>query len=121
VTSKPIRVLVMDANPDKVGALPPGIGEVQGIEVVGVAHNKNAALAQVEELQPEVLVVDLMLPGLRGIDLVRQAAGSQPQVRILAVTPDDPPHDRIMLAVEAGALGFISRYAPSSEYTAAIE
>ena len=86
-----------------------------------MAHNRNAALAQVDELQPDVLVVDLMLPGMRSIDLVRKVVGTQPQVRILAMTPDDPPHDRIMLAAEAGALGFISRHAPSSEYTAAIE
>ena len=46
---------------------------------------------------------------------------TQPEIRILAMTPDDPPHDRIMLAVEAGALGFISRHAPASEYTAAFE
>ena len=121
MSEKPIRVLVVDAIPTEAGAMPRRAGEIAGIEVVGVAHNRNAALAQVEELQPDVLVVDLMLPGMRSIDLVRKVADTQPQVRILAVTPDDPPHDRIMLAAEAGALGFISRHASSSEYTAAIE
>ena len=121
MSEQPIRVLVVDASPKQAGAMPERAGEVQGVEVVGVAHNRNTALAQIEELQPDVLVVDLMLPGMRSIDLVRQVAGDQPQVRILAVTPDDPPHDRIMLATEAGALGFISRHAPSSEYSAAIE
>jgi DNA-binding NarL/FixJ family response regulator len=121
MSEKPIRVLVVDAIPTEAGAMPRRAGEIAGIEVVGVAHNRNAALAQVEELQPEVLVVDLMLPGLRSIDLVRKVVDTQPQVRILAVTPDDPPHDRIMLAAEAGALGFIPRHASSSEYTAAIE
>ncbi len=121
MSEKPIRVLVVDASPKKAGAMPERAGEVQGVEVVGVAHNRNTALAQIEDLQPDVLVVDLMLPGMRSIDLVRQVADDQPQVRILAVTPDDPPHDRIMLAAEAGALGFISRHAPSSEYSAAIE
>ena len=129
MSEKPIRVLVVDASPKQAGAMPERAGEVQGVEVVGVAHNRNTALAQVEELQPDVLVIDLMLPGMRSIDLVRQVADDpvpdhrtgQRQVRILAVTPDDPPHDRIMLAAEAGALGFISRHAPSSEYSAAIE
>jgi DNA-binding NarL/FixJ family response regulator len=121
MTSKPIRVLVVDGDPSQAGALPPRMGEVQGIEAVGVAHNRRVAGSLVESLQPDVLVVDLMLPGYRSIDLVRQVAASQPQVRILAATPDDPPHDRIMLAAEAGALGFISRQAPPSEYAAAIE
>jgi DNA-binding NarL/FixJ family response regulator len=121
MSEKPIRVLVMDAAPKEGGAMPRRASEVHGIEVVGVSHNRQAALAQVEELQPDVLLVDVMLPGLRSIDLVRQVARSQPQVHILAVTPDDPPHDRIMLATEGGALGFISRHAPSSDYQAAIE
>ena len=119
MSEKPIRVLVVDANPQEADAMSKRVGEAAGVEVVSVAHNRNAALALVEELQPDVLVVDLMLPGLRSIDLVRQVAGSQPEVRILAATPDDPPHDRIMLAAEAGALGFISRHAPSSDYAAA--
>ena len=121
MTTKPIRVVLVDATPSKQGALPPRAGEVQGIEIVGMALNRHAALAQVEDLQPDVLLVDLMLPGYRSIDIVRQVVRSQPQVHILAVTPDDPPHDRIMMAVEAGALGFISRYAPSSDFAAAIE
>jgi DNA-binding NarL/FixJ family response regulator len=121
MSEKPIRVLVVDANPNEAGAMPRRASEIAGIEVVGVAHNRNAALAQVEAVQPDVLLVDLMLPGMRSIDLVRKVADTQPQVRILAVTPDDPPHDRIMLAAEAGALGFVLRHASSSEYTAAIE
>jgi DNA-binding NarL/FixJ family response regulator len=120
MSEKLIRVLVVDADPNEAGAMPRRAHEVQGIEVVGVVNNRNAAIAQAEELQPDVLAIDLMLPGMRSIDLIRQVAGSQPQVRILALTPDDPPHDRIMLAAEAGALGFICRHAPSSEYTAAI-
>ena len=77
MTLKPIRVLVVDANPDEVGALPPGMDEVEGIEVVGVAHNRNVALAQVEELQPAVLVVDLMLPGLDGLDICHALRAAQ--------------------------------------------
>jgi CheY-like chemotaxis protein len=94
---------------------------VTGIELVGVAYDKRTAVAQTDSLQPDVLLVDLMLPGYRSIDLIRHLVRTHPQVRILAMTPDDPPHDRIMLAAEAGALGFISRHAPASEYTAAFE
>ena len=121
MSKEPIRVLVVDADPKVAGARPGWAGEISGIEVVGVAHDRSAALAQVEELQPDVLVVDLMLPGLRSIDLVRQVVSTQPQVRILAESPDDPPHDRIMLAASAGALGFIQRHAPAADYGAAIE
>ena len=101
--------------------MPRRASEVHGIEVVGVAHDGRTTLAETESLQPDVLLVDLMLPGYRSIDLIRHVVRTQPQVRILAMSPDDPPHDRIMLAAEAGALGFVARDAPSSEYQAAIE
>ena len=84
MSKKPIRVLVVDADPKEEGAMPRRAHEVQGIEVVGVVNNKNAAIAQVEELRPDVLAVDLMLPGMRSIDLLRQVAGSQPQVTATA-------------------------------------
>ena len=121
MNSNLIRVLIVDADPQETGALPKRMNEVEGIEVVGVANNRNTAVAQVEELQPAVLVVDLMLPGFRSIDLIRSVAGDQPQVRILALVPADPPHDRIMLAAEAGALGYVCRDALPSEFSAAIE
>lgn len=127
MSEKPIRVLIVDANPQEAGAMPRRTSEVQrqshrrGIEVVGVAHSRSEALALIEDLQPDVLVVDLMLPGMRSIELVRRVAGDHPRVCILAVAPDDSPHDRIMLAAKAGALGFISRHAPFSDYAAAIE
>ncbi len=121
MSEQPIRVVVVDADLKDMGARPGWAGEIPGIEVVGVAYDRSTALAQVQELRPDVLMVDLMLPGMRSIDLVRQVTSSQLQVRILAVAPDDPPHDRIMLAAAAGALGFITRHAPFADYKAAIE
>ena len=97
------------------------VREVTGIEVVGSALNRNAAIAKVKELQPDVVVVDLMLPGMRSIDLIRRMISDQPQARILALVPADPPHDRIMLAAEAGALGYVCRGAQLSEYTDGIQ
>jgi DNA-binding NarL/FixJ family response regulator len=121
MSTGPIRVLVVDANPGEGQVLPVHLGEIEGVEVVGVAHNRNAAKAEAEALQPDVLLVDLMLPGYRSIDIVRHVVDEQPQVHILALAPADPPHDRIMLAAEAGALGYVCRDAAPSEIEAAIE
>ena len=71
----------------KQAQYPRGMRALEGIDVVGVAHNRNTALAQVKELQPDVMLIDLMLPGIRSIDLIRRVAGDQPQVRILALVP----------------------------------
>jgi len=116
-----IRTLVVFANPQQTETMLKRTSENQGIEVVGVAYNRNAAIAQVEKLQPDVLVVDLMLPGYRSIDLVRRVISSHPQTRILSAVPADPPHDRIMLAAEAGALGFICEDVDAAEFTAAVQ
>lgn len=115
-----IRILVVLANPDMVDKMIGRSRKLEGIEVVGVAHNRNAAIAKVDELQPDVMVVDLMLPGYRSIDLIRRVTGELPQVRILAAAPADPPHDRVMLAAEAGALGFICVDASESELMDAV-
>lgn len=105
--SNPIRVLVVDADSSEGGALHARLENLAGIEVVGVANNRNAAKAEAEALLPDVLLVDLMLPGYRSIDIVRHVADEQSQVHVLALVPADPPHDRIMLAAEAGALGCV--------------
>ena len=116
-----IRVLVVDATDQVTSTIANRLSEVEGIEIVGVAYNRNAALAQVKELEPDVLVVDLMLPGMRSIDIIRQVAGDHPRVHMLALVPPDPPHDRIMLAAEAGALGYICRDTDLPDFAAACE
>jgi DNA-binding NarL/FixJ family response regulator len=116
-----IRVLLVDASDQETSLIAKRLGEVESIEIVSVAHNRNTALGQVKDLQPDVLVVDLMLPGIRSIDLIRRVASDQPQVHILALAPADPPHDRIMLAAEAGALGYVCQDADLLEFEAAIE
>jgi DNA-binding NarL/FixJ family response regulator len=121
VSSEPIRLLVVDADPGEGQALPARLHEVEGIEVVGVARNGQAAIHLAETTQPDVLLVDLMLPDYRSIQVVEQIAGTQPQVRILALSPGDPPHDRIILAIQAGALGYVCRDAPLSELAAALQ
>lgn len=120
MSTVPIRVVVVDASPGEGQVLPVRLSEIEGVEVVGVAHNRNAAKAETEALQPDVLLVDLMLPGYRSIEIVRHVADEQPQVHILALAPADPPHDRIMLAIEAGALGYVCRDADLSEFEAAL-
>jgi DNA-binding response OmpR family regulator len=55
------------------------------------------------------LLVDLMLPGYRRIDLISQINATHPEMHILALSPGDIPHDRVILAIRAGALGFITR------------
>ncbi len=116
----PIRLLVIDEDPNREGILRDRLAKLQGVENVGVAHNLRSALERAKDLQPDVMAIDLMLPGYRSISVIERLVETQPEVKILAVSPADPPHDRIILALDAGARGYVCRGDSNSEIEAAI-
>lgn len=123
-----IRLLAVTTVPEGRTAVRNILGELedlfssesQGFELVGLAFNKRAAMQQLNQIQPNVLLVDLMLPGLRSIDIISAASAALPDVKILALTPSDPPHDRVILALQAGALGYVVMDADPKEIFTAI-
>ena len=121
MNSTSIRVLVVDADPSGMGDLHSQLDQVPEIDIVGIAHSQRAALNQVETIQPDFLLVDLMLPGYRSIDLISQVSATHEEIRILALSPGDTPHDRVILAIRAGALGFITRDTSLEEISEAIQ
>jgi len=116
-----VRVLAVDADPSGEGHLRSKLEKIQDIEIVGIAHSQRMALNLVESTQPEFLLVDLMLPGYRSVDLISQVSGSYPDISILALSPGDVPHDRVMMAIRSGALGFITRDTEQGEAAEAIQ
>ncbi len=121
MNQEPIRVMVVDADPESGQRLAARLSGIEGLQVVEVAHNRNMTKARVQELDLDVLLVDLMFPGYRSIDIMRYVADNLPQIRVLALSPADPPHDRVMLAAQAGALGYVCRDADLSEFEQAIK
>ena len=109
MNAKTIRVLVVDADPSGGDELRSLLGEIPEFEIVGIAHSQRMALRQVESVRPDFMLIDLMLPGLRSIDLISQISATYPDIRILALSPGDIPHDRVILSIRAGALGYITR------------
>lgn len=122
MNSKPVCVLVVDANPSgESGAIHAALEQDPAVDIVGVAHSQRMGLNLVESTHPDLLLVDLMLPGLRSIDLITQVGASHPDIRVLALSPGDIPHDRVILAIRAGALGFITRDVSIDEAWEAIQ
>jgi DNA-binding NarL/FixJ family response regulator len=121
LNSNQIRVLVVDADTSGEGHLRSKLEAIPGIEIVGISHSQRMALNQVETTQPEFLLVDLMLPGYRSIELISQVSASYPDIRILALSPGDIPHEKVMMAIRSGALGFITRDASHAEAEEAIQ
>ena len=80
--------------------------EEQGVKVVGEAVNGQTAIRMVSELAPDVVVMDLNMPGLTGVETTRKLAGVAPLTRVvvLTISADD---DDVMDAVMAGACGYL--------------
>ncbi len=94
--------------------------EEQGVQVVGEAANGQQALRLVSELAPEVVIMDLNMPGLTGVDTTRQLASIAPLTRVvvLTISADD---DDVMNAVMAGACGYLLKDSSIQELIAGIE
>jgi DNA-binding NarL/FixJ family response regulator len=80
--------------------------EEQGVEIVGEATNGDEAVQLVEEHAPDVVLMDLEMPGKRGIEATREIAAAAPLTRVVVLTISDQDAD-VMDAVIAGACGYL--------------
>jgi DNA-binding NarL/FixJ family response regulator len=103
---KPIRVLIVDDHEIVREGLQILLGEESDFEVVGTAGDGAAAVALAATKQPDVILMDLVMPGLDGIESTRRILGSNPEARVLVLTTfaDD---QRVREAIQAGAIGYL--------------
>ncbi len=114
-----IRVLVVDDHAivrDGICALLALAGD---IEVVGEAANGSEALEKVRKLQPNVVLMDIAMPIMGGLEATRRIRREFPRSRVLILTQYDDK-EYVYSIIEAGAAGFISKAAASSELTQGI-
>jgi DNA-binding NarL/FixJ family response regulator len=114
-----IRVLVVDDHTivrDGICALLRLAGD---IEVVGEAANGREALEMVRKLMPDVMLIDIAMPNMNGLEATRHIRKEFPRVKVLVLTQyDDKEH--VFWAIESGASGFINKTAASSELVSGI-
>lgn len=93
--------------------------EREGIEVVGEAENGLEALAEAKRLQPDVMVIDIAMPVLNGIDATRRLVAELPDLKVIALTMNA---DRryVVAMFEAGAVGYLLKRAASDELLLAL-
>jgi len=117
--SKQLRLLVADDHPLVRRGMRAMLGAVPDFEIVGEAGTGREAVERAGELLPDVILMDLQMPDLSGIDATRQILADQPEARILVITlfQDD---DSVFLALRAGARGYILKDAEEDELIAAI-
>jgi DNA-binding NarL/FixJ family response regulator len=105
-----VKVLIVDDHPLFSESLRPLL-ERSGMDVLGIAGNGADALVAVRRARPEVVLVDLDLPDMPGLDLGREILEEQPETKLLAVTAMD--HERMGRRVlQAGFHGFLSKDTP---------
>ena len=119
MSAAPIRVLIADDHPIVRDGLALILATAPDMEVVGEAADGTEALRAVVRLQPDVLVLDLAMPGLDGVETIRRLRADGSRVGVLVFTAYDTD-DRILAALRAGAAGYLLKGAPREEVFAAI-
>ncbi|HET9544344.1 MAG TPA: response regulator transcription factor [Gaiellaceae bacterium] len=91
----------------------------QGVHVIGEAPTGEAALRLVDELAPDVVIMDLNMPGLGGVDATREISASAPRTRVVVLTISEDDDD-IVDAIMAGACGYLLKNSTVQELVAGI-
>ena len=118
-TSRPVRVLLVDDHAVVRQGLRLFLGLDPQIEVVGEAANGEEALAEAERLRPDVVVMDLMMPVMDGIQATRAIRRSLPDTEVIALTSTLEEH-KVNGAIDAGAMGYMLKDASSDTLAEAI-
>lgn len=116
---KNIRVLLVDDHTVVRAGLRALINSQPGLEVVGEASDGFEALKKTQELSPDLAIVDLAMPGISGIELIRQMRKTLPSVKVLVLTMY-AADEYIYQVLKAGAKGYVTKDAPADDLLKAI-
>jgi DNA-binding NarL/FixJ family response regulator len=116
---KPIRVLLVDDQ----ALFREGLRQILSLQpdlaVVGEAADGEEALGRVEALQPQVVLMDLRMPGLGGVEAIRRLRALDSQCRVIVLTTFDDDEE-VFEALRAGAVGYLLKDAPAARLVEAI-
>jgi len=116
----PIRLLLVDDHPLVRDGLRARLQAVPGFEVVGEAGNAAEAEARMAELAPQLVLMDVGMKDVNGIELTARLLERAPGLQVLMLSMYDNP-EYVQRALQAGARGYVLKDAPASEIVAAIE
>jgi len=119
MTPDSIRVLVVDDHEVVRRGIRALLGQIEDIEVVGEAGNGQEAIRQADRLRPDVILMDLLMPEMDGIQAMQRISSQQPEARFLVIT-SYAGDDLVFPAIKAGALGFLLKDTKSEELVGAI-
>ena len=114
-----IRVLVVDDHDLVRAGITRMLADMDGLKVVGQAESGEEALKKTRELKPDVVLMDVKMPGIGGLEATRKLSRSNPDIKVIAVTvcEEDPFPTRLL---QAGAAGYLTKGAALEEMVQAI-
>lgn len=117
--SAAIRLLIVDDHPVVRDGLRGIFAAEDGLEVVGEAQDGAEAIARASELKPDVVLMDLRMPAMGGVEAIARLRETVPPARVLVLTTYDSDHD-VLPAIEAGATGYLLKDAPRDQLVRAV-
>lgn len=117
--SAAIRILIVDDHPVVRAGLASMLGTQSGLKVIGSASTADEALRKLQHDVVDVLLLDLRMPGMNGIEMLRALAQKESPPRVIVLTSYELDED-IYRAVQAGAQGYLLKNTPQNEMIEAI-
>jgi NarL family two-component system response regulator LiaR len=119
MAGQPIKIMIVDDHAIVRKGMKAYLQEFEDICVIGEAADGGKAVQLVEQLQPDVVLLDLLMTGMSGIETIRQIIAIQENIRIIVLTAY-MADDKFLQAIRAGALGYILKNAQPEELVQSI-
>ncbi len=117
--AKPIRIVIADDHPIVREGLATVLGMEEDLEVVGQAVNGVEAVSLARDLRPDVILMDLQMPEMDGVQAIRQVKEQSPEIGVIILTTFDTD-EYIFSGIEAGARAYLLKDSPPTEVLEAI-
>jgi DNA-binding NarL/FixJ family response regulator len=119
-STKPIRVVLADDHPIVRAGIREALKEIPGVDVIAEASDGREAIELVKSLQPDVVFMDISMPGLNGLEAAERILKDFPQVRIIILSRHDS-EEYYWRALQVGASGYLLKKAAIAELKAAVQ
>jgi len=114
-----IKVLLADDHPLVQDGIRTRFEDIEDIDVIGVANNGRELLEKAQELQPDIIIADISMPYINGLEATRLLSQSHPEIKVLILTMHDN-HEYMQNALDSGAKGYILKDQPAHEMISAV-